>query len=72
MYLSEILDIVEELREKFGEDFDPEIEIHFQPNYPLKGRLENVRVLEGKLAFAAGPGTEYGEQRAWQNEWEDE
>ncbi len=65
MYLSELESIIEDLKNQYGEDFNPQIEIHFQPNYPLKGRLENVRELDGKLAFATGNGTEYGNSEAW-------
>ena len=72
MYLSELLDVIEELQFKHGEDYDPEIEIHFQPSYPLKGKVENIRILDEKLVFAAGDGTEYGSERVWKNEWEEE
>lgn len=65
MYLSELESIIEDLKYQYGEDYNPQIEIHFQPNYPLKGRLENVRELNEKLAFAVGDGTEYGDREAW-------
>jgi len=65
MKLSELENIIEDLKCEFGDDYNPEIEVHFQPNYPLKGRLLNVRELNGKLAFAAGDGTEYGDSEAW-------
>ena len=69
MYLSELESIIEDLKNQYGEDYNPQIEIHFQPNYPLKGRLENVRELNGKLAFAAGDGTEYGDREAWEESY---
>ncbi|MBO6180628.1 hypothetical protein J6O86_02965 [bacterium] len=69
MYLSELLEIAEDLRNQYGEDYDPEIEVHFQPNYPLKGTLENVRELDGKLAFAAGDGYNYGSKEAWEQSY---
>ena len=72
MYLSELEEIVEELKTKYGEDYNPEIEVHYQPNYPLKGILENARVLNGKFVIAAGAGTEYGSYNAWKNEYEDD
>jgi len=31
--------------------------------------LENVRELNGKLAFAAGDGTEYGDKEAWEERY---
>lgn len=66
MHLSELLSLLEDLQEELGENNDPVIEIHFQQNYPLKGQLENVRELNGKIAIAAGPGTEYGSSEAWE------
>ena len=66
MNLSELESIIEDLKNDYGEDYDPVIEIHFQPNYPLKGKLVNVRELDGKLAFAAGDGTAYGDREAWE------
>lgn len=69
MYLSELEEIIEELKEKHGDDYNPKIEVHFQPNYPLKGCLENARELDGKFVIAAGAGTEYGSSEAWENDW---
>ena len=68
MYLSELLGILQDLKDQNGEDYDPEIEVHFQPNYPLKGELRNVRELDGKLAFAISDGTQYGSREAWEEE----
>lgn len=45
---------------------EADIDIHFQETYPLKGPLKNVRMLDGRVVFAAGAGTEYGSNRAWE------
>lgn len=49
-----------------AEDDDPVIEVHYQPNYPLKAKIENIRMLNGKLVIALGAGTEYGSKEAWE------
>ena len=66
MNLSDLESIIEDLKYQYGEDYDPEIEVHFQPIYPLKGKLANIRELNGKLVFAAGDGTAYGDREAWE------
>ena len=40
------------------------IEVHTQPNYPLKGKLANARILGTTLALAVTC-TEYGSEAAW-------
>ncbi len=62
---------IQELIEALEEADDlgiTEIECHFQPNYPLKAELSNVRRMDGKLVLALGCGSEYGSRRAWDDE----
>lgn len=68
MKLDDLIERLEELKDHYNADGDMDIEIHFQPNYPLKGKLQNVRVLNGKIAIAASAGTEYGSEEAWEEE----
>lgn len=43
------------------------VEVHFQQEWPLKGQIENVRLMDdGTIAIAIGPGTEYGSKEAWE------
>ena len=44
------------------------VELHQQPNYPLKGQVANVRILDGKIAIASGPANQYGSQEAWEED----
>ena len=55
--------------EQDEEILSKEVECHFQRNYPLKGILENVRMLNGKVTLAVGDGTEYGDSDAWEGEY---
>lgn len=45
--------------------YDTEIAIHQQYSWPLKGRLDNVCVLDDSIAFASGTASEYGDKKAW-------
>jgi len=45
--------------------FETEIAIHQQYSWPLKGRLDNVCILDGQIAFASGNASEYGDKKAW-------
>lgn len=47
------------------DEMDRDIEVHFQPNYPLKGSLMNMRHLKGVPTLAIGDGYEYGSKAAW-------
>lgn len=47
---------------------DIELEVHFQPNYPLKARVENARILGGKHTLALSAGEQYGAADAWEEE----
>lgn len=47
---------------------DIELEVHFQPSYPLKARVQNARVLDGKHVLALAAGEEYGSGDAWDEE----
>jgi hypothetical protein len=44
---------------------ETDIEVHTQPNYPLKGSIQNVCMLEDKVAIAIGNASEYGSEEAW-------
>lgn len=68
MQLSELKYILQELEYlvEGTENDDPVVEVHFQPNYPLKAKIDNIRMLDGKLVIALGNGTEYGSKKAWE------
>lgn len=64
-----------DLLDALGVDYDVdceaiglEVELHQQPNYPLKGEVANVRILDGKVAIASGPANQYGNKEAWEEE----
>tara|TARA_B100000929_G_scaffold256482_1_gene218704 strand:- start:3355 stop:3585 length:231 start_codon:yes stop_codon:yes gene_type:complete len=56
------------LSDEEQERLDQDIEVHFQPSYPLKGRIENVRMLDGKPVVAISDGGGYGSSEAWEEE----
>ena len=47
---------------------DAEVEVHYQRSYPMRDRLENARMMAGKVTLAAGgvSGGEYGSEAAWE------
>lgn len=48
------------------------IEVHYQPNYPLKTAIENIRIMDGKVVIALQESDlGYGNKRAWRPEDED-
>lgn len=72
MYLSELLDLLETLKDSLPDTEDPRVEIHQQETWPLKSQITNVRILSNTIVIAAGPATEYGNRKAWTDEEEDE
>jgi hypothetical protein len=46
MKLSELVERLEELRDDFGDDADPEVVAAYQPNYPLSGTILGAVKLE--------------------------
>ena len=66
-----ITDLIEILEDAADQGLT-DVEIHFQPQYPLKGRLANARILDGKMTLAVDYGSEYGSKRAWDDPEEDE
>lgn len=66
-----IEELIGELEELKAEGHET-VEVHFQPNYPLKALIANVRMLDGVPVIALGPGTEYGEKKAWQDPEDDD
>jgi hypothetical protein len=69
-----VLDAVrEDLTEEQEEILNADIEVHYQQIHPLKSKVENIRVLDGKVAIALEENNSYGSKRAWKNPaWEDE
>lgn len=65
-------DLIQQLQDLQEEAEDNEINyvdvfVHYQPNWPLKARITNIRLMDdGTLAIAIGPGTEYGDKEAWE------
>tara|TARA_R100000951_G_scaffold58047_1_gene48734 strand:- start:576 stop:806 length:231 start_codon:yes stop_codon:yes gene_type:complete len=60
----QINDLIELLQDAADQGIT-DVEVHTQINYPLKGGVYNVRVLDGKVAIAAGTQREYGDKAAW-------
>lgn len=50
------------------EALEAEIEVHFQPSYPLKGSIGNVRWLKGIPVLAVDQSEGYGDKEAWELE----
>ena len=40
--------------------------VHYQPNWPLKARITNIRLMDGTLAIAVNDTGEYGDREAWE------
>ncbi len=59
-----IQDLIEALTDAADQGIT-DVEIHTQPNYPLKGGIANVRVLKGKVTLATTACGEYGDSAAW-------
>jgi hypothetical protein len=73
MRLSQLIEFLQDMQEQVDDqdiDCDPEIVVHQQPNYPMAGRLENVRfaMADGKVQvwLASGDTYEYGSKSAWE------
>jgi hypothetical protein len=46
MKLSQLIERLEDLRDEFGDDADPEVVCAYQPNYPLSGTILGAVRLE--------------------------
>lgn len=65
-------DLIEQLQELQEEAKDNEINyvevfVHYQPNWPLKARIVNIRLMDDDtLAIAVNDTGEYGDKEAWE------
>lgn len=65
-------DLIQQLQDLQEEAEDNEINyvdvvVHFQPHYPLKTDIVNIKLMDdGTLAIALGDATEYGDSEAWE------
>ena len=65
-------DLIQQLQDLQEEAEDNEINyvdvfVHYQPNWPLKARITNVRLMDdGTLAIAVSDTGEYGNSEAWE------
>ena len=45
----------------------PDVYVHYQPNYPLKAKIVNVKLMDdGTIAIALAGNDEYGDREAWE------
>jgi hypothetical protein len=71
MKLSEMIELLQDLANQV-DDQDPEVIVQYQPNYPMKVRVVNLRLSppseSGKVeAWIATHGSnDYGDRLAWQ------
>lgn len=65
-------ELIEELQAIQEEAEDNELNyvnvfVHYQPNWPLKARITNIRLMDdGTLALAVNDTGEYGDKEAWE------
>ena len=65
-------ELIEELQAIQEEAEDNELNyvndfVHYQPNWPLKARITNIRLMDdGTLAIAVNDTGEYGDKEAWE------
>ncbi len=59
-----IEDLIHELQ-NLQASGEQQVEVHFQASYPLKARIANVRMLDGKPVIALTSGDGYGSKHAW-------
>lgn len=65
-------DLIQQLQDLQEEAEDNEINcvdvfVHYQPNWPLKARITNIRLMDdGTLAIAVNDTGEYGDKEAWE------
>lgn len=48
---------------------DMEVEIHRQPQWPIKSGVSQIRILNGKVVLATGDDIGYADEAAW-DAWE--
>lgn len=64
-------DLIQQLQDLQEEAEDNEINyvdvfVHYQPNWPLKARITNIRLMDDDtLAIAVNDTGEYGSKKAW-------
>lgn len=49
---------------------DLEIEVHQQPNYPLKSGIVVARMMDGVPTLALSAASKYGSREAWEKDYE--
>ena len=65
-------DLIQQLQDLQEEAEDNEVNyvdvfVHYQPNWPLKARITNIRFMDdGTLAIAVNDTGEYGNREAWE------
>lgn len=65
-------DLIRQLQDLQEEAEDNEINyvdvfVHYQPNWPLKAEITNIRLMDdGTVAIAINGGYEYGDKEAWE------
>ena len=65
-------DLIQQLQDLQEEAEDNELKyvdvfVHYQPNWPLKARITNIRLMDdGTLAIAVSGTSEYGDKEAWE------
>lgn len=69
MTLNELIEELQAIQEE-AEDNElnyANVFVHYQPNWPLKARITNIRLMDdGTLAIAVSDTSEYGNKEAWE------
>ena len=69
MFLDDLIQQLQDLQEE-AEDKDincVDVFVHYQPNWPLKARITNIKLMDdGTLAIAVNDTGECGDREAWE------
>ena len=69
MTLNELIEELQAIQEEAeGNELNyVNVFVHYQPNWPLKARITNIRLMDdGTLAIAVNDASEYGDKEAWE------
>lgn len=68
MRLDDLIQQLQDLQEEveYNEINYVDVFVHYQPNWPLKARITNIRLMDdGTVAIAVNDTGEYGDREAW-------
>ena len=69
MRLEDLIQQLQDLQEetKYNAINCADVFVHYQPNWPLKARITNIKLMDdGTLAIAVNDTGEYGDKEAWE------